>query len=231
MVVSSPLNVVWSRIQNLIGLSLILFFFTLPNPRFVFVSLALWIFTSTVVTALLQKTRFTLANIITLSRAFGLVTCSVILAHNGYISNLSVFILGICLMADFFDGYLARIFTTSSAGKLLDGETDQQFVLVAASTAFIFLDISFWVLLFPSIKYIFETCYDLFRLKVNEKEGKKRRKIIAAIVMIILFINLAFIEEESSIFFYLIGLLALSYSFLTDLIRALKSQLKNNHVS
>ena len=81
------------------------------------------------------------------------------------------------------------------------------------------------------MKYIFETCYDLFRLKVNEKEGKKRRKIIAAIVMIILFINLAFIEEESSIFFYLIGLLALSYSFLTDLIRALKSQLKNNHVS
>ncbi len=71
----------------------------------------------------------------------------------------------------------------------------------------------------------------MFKLKVNEKEGKKRRKIIAAIVMIILFINLAFIEEESSIFFYLIGLLALSYSFLTDLIRALKSQLKNNHAS
>ena len=228
---NSSLNLIWTRTQNVIGFVLMIVFLAYPFPRLVFISIAFWIFISTTVTAILLKTTFTIANTVTISRAYGLVIFSFLLAYNQSVTNLSIFILGICLMADFFDGYLARIFTTSSAGKVLDGETDQQFVLVAASTAFIFLDISFWVLLFPSLKYIFETCYDLFRLEVNEKEGKKRRKIIAAIVMIILFINLAFIEEESSIFFYLIGILALSYSFLTDLIRALKSQLKNNHAS
>ncbi len=228
MVVSSPLNVVWSRIQNLIGLSLILFFFTLPNPRFVFISLALWIFTSTVVTALLQKTRFTLANIITLSRAFGLVTCSVILAHNGYISNLSVFILGICLLADALDGYLARLFTTSSAGKILDGETDQQFVLLTASACYILLHMPFWLLFFPCIKYIFGIFYELFKLSVRENSGEKRRKIIAAIVMIILFINLtSLINEETGVLISSFGFLLLSYSFIADLIRSIQTKLRN----
>ena len=130
-------------------------------------------------------------------------------------------------MADFFDGYLARIFTTSSAGKVLDGETDQQFVLVTASAAFLFLNMPYWLLLFPGIKYIFGICYDLFNLRLKEKIGEKRRKIVAACVMISLFMNLAFlVSEKASLMLYLITLLLLSYSFLADLFGALKIKSK-----
>ena len=228
---NSSLNLIWTRTQNVIGFVLMIVFLAYPFPRLVFISIAFWIFISTTVTAILLKTTFTIANTVTISRAYGLVIFSFLLAYNQSVTNLSIFILGICLMADFFDGYLARIFTTSSAGKVLDGETDQQFVLVAASAAFLFLNMPYWLLLFPGIKYIFGICYDLFNLRLKEKIGEKRRKIVAACVMISLFMNLAFlVSEKASLMLYLITLLLLS-SFLTDLIRALKSQLKNNHAS
>ena len=156
-----------------------------------------------------------------------MVFFSFLLAYNQSVTNLSIFILGICLIADFFDGYLARIFTTSSAGKVLDGETDQQFVLVTASAAFLFLNMPYWLLLFPGIKYIFGICYDLFKLRLKEKIGEKRRKIVAACVMISLFINLAFlVSEKASLMLYLITLLLLAYSFLADLFEALKIKSK-----
>ena len=224
---NSSLNLIWTRTQNVIGLVLMVVFLTYPFPRLVFISIAFWIFISTTVTAILLKTTFTIANTITISRAYGLVIFSFLLAYNQSVTNLSIFILGICLMADFFDGYLARIFTTSSAGKLLDGETDQQFVLVAASAAFLFLNMPYWLLLFPGIKYIFGICYDLFNLRLKEKIGEKRRKIVAACVMISLFINLAFlVSEMASLVLYLITLLLLAYSFLADLFGALKIKSK-----
>jgi phosphatidylglycerophosphate synthase len=220
---SSSLNLIWTRTQNVIGFVLMIVFLAYPFPRLVFISIAFWIFISTTVTAILLKTTFTIANTVTISRAYGLVIFSFLLAYNQSVTNLSIFILGICLMADFFDGYLARIFTTSSAGKVLDGETDQQFVLVAASAAFLFLNMPYWLLLFPGIKYIFGICYDLFNLRLKEKIGEKRRKIVAASVMISLFINLAFlVSEKASLMLYLITLLLLSYSFLADLFGALK---------
>ena len=217
------LNLIWTRTQNVIGFVLMIVFLAYPFPRLVFISIAFWIFISTTVTAILLKTTFTIANTVTISRAYGLVIFSFLLAYNQSVTNLSIFILGICLMADFFDGYLARIFTTSSAGKVLDGETDQQFVLVTASAAFLFLNMPYWLLLFPGIKYIFGICYDLFNLRLKEKIGEKRRKIVAACVMISLFINLAFlVSEKASLMLYLITLLLLSYSFLADLFGALK---------
>ena len=220
---NSSLNLIWTRTQNVTGLVLMVVFLTYPFPRLVFILIATWILISTTVTATLLKTTFTIANTVTISRAYGLVIFSFLLAYNQSVTNLSIFILGICLMADFFDGYLARIFTTSSAGKVLDGETDQQFVLVAASAAFLFLNMPYWLLLFPGIKYIFGICYDLFKLRLKEKIGEKRRKIVAACVMISLFINLAFlVSEKASLMLYLITLLLLSYSFLADLFGALK---------
>ena len=224
---NSSLNLIWTRTQNVIGLVLMVVFLTYPFPRLVFILIATWILISTTVTATLLKTTFTIANTVTISRAYGLVFFSFLLAYNQSVTNLSIFILGICLMADFFDGYLARIFTTSSAGKVLDGETDQQFVLVAASAAFLFLNMPYWLLLFPGIKYIFGICYDLFKLRLKEKIGEKRRKIVAACVMISLFINLAFlVSEKASLMLYLITLLLLSYSFLADLFGALKIKSK-----
>ena len=224
---NSSLNLIWTRTQNVIGLVLMVVFLTYPFPRLVFILIATWILISTTVTATLLKTTFTIANTVTISRAYGLVFFSFLLAYNQSVTNLSIFILGICLMADFFDGYLARIFTTSSAGKVLDGETDQQFVLVAASAAFLFLNMPYWLLLFPGIKYIFGICYDLFNLRLKEKIGEKRRKIVAACVMISLFINLAFlVSEKASLMLYLITLLLLSYSFLADLFGALKIKSK-----
>ena len=221
------LNLIWTRTQNVIGLVLMVVFLTYPFPRLVFILIATWILISTTVTATLLKTTFTIANTVTISRAYGLVFFSFLLAYNQSVTNLSIFILGICLMADFFDGYLARIFTTSSAGKVLDGETDQQFVLVTASAAFLFLNMPYWLLLFPGIKYIFGICYDLFKLRLKEKIGEKRRKIVAASVMISLFINLAFlVSEKASLMLYLITLLLLSYSFLADLFGALKIKSK-----
>ncbi len=220
---NSSLNLIWTRTQNVIGFVLMIDFLAYPFPRLVFISIAVWIFISTTVTSILLKTTFTIANTVTISRAYGLVIFSFLLAYNQSVTNLSIFILGICLMADFFDGYLARIFTTSSAGKVLDGETDQQFVLVAASAAFLFLNMPYWLLLFPGIKYIFGICYDLFKLRLKEKIGEKRRKIVAACVMISLFMNLAFlVSEKASLMLYLITLLLLSYSFLADLFGALK---------
>ena len=220
---NSSLNLIWTRTQNVIGFVLMIVFLAYPFPRLVFISIAVWIFISTTVTSILLKTTFTIANTVTISRAYGLVFFSFLLAYNQSVTNLSIFILGICLMADFFDGYLARIFTTSSAGKVLDGETDQQFVLVAASAAFLFLNMPYWLLLFPGIKYIFGICYDLLNLRLKEKIGEKRRKIVAACVMISLFINLAFlVSEKASLMLYLITLLLLSYSFLADLFGALK---------
>jgi phosphatidylglycerophosphate synthase len=224
---NSSLNLIWTRTQNVIGFVLMIVFLAYPFPRLVFISIAFWIFISTTVTAILLKTTFTIANTVTISRAYGLVIFSFLLAYNQSVTNLSIFILGICLMADFFDGYLARIFTTSSAGKVLDGETDQQFVLVAASAAFLFLNMPYWLLLFPGIKYIFGICYDLFNLRLKEKIGEKRRKIVAACVMISLFINLAFlVSEKASLMLYLITLLLLSYSFFADLFGALKIKSK-----
>ncbi len=224
---NSSLNLIWTRTQNVIGFVLMIVFLAYPFPRLVFISIAFWIFISTTVTAILLKTTFTIANTVTISRAYGLVIFSFLLAYNQSVTNLSIFILGICLMADFFDGYLARIFTTSSAGKVLDGETDQQFVLVTASAAFLFLNMPYWLLLFPGIKYIFGICYDLFKLRLKEKIGEKRRKIVAACVMISLFINLAFlVSEKASLMLYLITLLLLSYSFLADLFGALKIKSK-----
>ena len=224
---NSSLNLIWTRTQNVIGFVLMIVFLAYPFPRLVFISIAVWIFISTTVTSILLKTTFTIANTVTISRAYGLVIFSFLLAYNQSVTNLSIFILGICLMADFFDGYLARIFTTSSAGKVLDGETDQQFVLVAASAAFLFLNMPYWLLLFPGIKYIFGICYDLFKLRLKEKIGEKRRKIVAACVMISLFINLAFlVSEKASLMLYLITLLLLSYSFLADLFGALKIKSK-----
>ena len=224
---NSSLNLIWTRTQNVIGLVLMVVFLTYPFPRLVFILIATWILISTTVTATLLKTTFTIANTVTISRAYGLVFFSFLLAYNQSVTNLSIFILGICLMADFFDGYLARIFTTSSAGKVLDGETDQQFVLVTASTAFLFLNMPYWLLLFPGIKYIFGICYDLFNLRLKEKIGEKRRKIVAACVMISLFMNLAFlVGEKASLMLYLITLLLLSYSFLADLFGALKIKSK-----
>ena len=224
---NSSLNLIWTRTQNVIGLVLMVVFLTYPFPRLVFISIATWILISTTVTATLLKTTFTIANTVTISRAYGLVFFSFLLAYNQSVTNLSIFILGICLIADFFDGYLARIFTTSSAGKVLDGETDQQFVLVTASAAFLFLNMPYWLLLFPGIKYIFGICYDLFNLRLKEKIGEKRRKIVAACVMISLFINLAFlVSEKASLMLYLITLLLLSYSFLADLFGALKIKSK-----
>ena len=224
---NSSLNLIWIRTQNVIGLVLMVVFLAYPFPRLVFILIATWILISTTVTATLLKTTFTIANTVTISRAYGLVFFSFLLAYNQSVTNLSIFILGICLMADFFDGYLARIFTTSSAGKVLDGETDQQFVLVTASAAFLFLNMPYWLLLFPGIKYIFGICYDLFKLRLKEKIGEKRRKIVAACVMISLFINLAFlVSEMASLLLYLITLLLLSYSFLADLFGALKIKSK-----
>ena len=224
---NSSLNLIWTRTQNVIGLVLMVVFLAYPFPRLVFILIATWILISTTVTATLLKTTFTIANTVTISRAYGLVIFSFLLAYNQSVTNLSIFILGICLIADFFDGYLARIFTTSSAGKVLDGETDQQFVLVAASAAFLFLNMPYWLLLFPGIKYIFGICYDLFKLRLKEKIGEKRRKIVAASVMISLFINLAFlVSEKASLMLYLITLLLLSYSFLADLFGALKIKSK-----
>jgi len=224
---NSSLNLIWTRTQNVIGLVLMVVFLTYPFPRLVFISIATWILISTTVTATLLKTTFTIANTVTISRAYGLVFFSFLLAYNQSVTNLSIFILGICLIADFFDGYLARIFTTSSAGKVLDGETDQQFVLVTASAAFLFLNMPYWLLLFPGIKYIFGICYDLFKLRLKEKIGEKRRKIVAASVMISLFINLAFlVSEMASLLLYLITLLLLAYSFLADLFEALKIKSK-----
>ena len=224
---NSSLNLIWTRIQNVIGFVLMIVFLAYPFPRLVFISIAAWILISTTVTAILLKTTFTIANTVTISRAYGLVFFSFLLAYNQSVTNLSIFILGICLIADFFDGYLARIFTTSSAGKVLDGETDQQFVLVTASAAFLFLNMPYWLLLFPGIKYIFGICYDLFNLRLKEKIGEKRRKIVAACVMISLFINLAFlVSEKASLMLYLITLLLLSYSFLADLFGALKIKSK-----
>ena len=224
---NSSLNLIWIRTQNVIGLVLMVVFLAYPFPRLVFILIATWILISTTVTATLLKTTFTIANTVTISRAYGLVFFSFLLAYNQSVTNLSIFILGICLMADFFDGYLARIFTTSSAGKVLDGETDQQFVLVTASAAFLFLNMPYWLLLFPGIKYIFGICYDLFNLRLKEKIGEKRRKIVAACVMISLFINLAFlVSEKASLMLYLITLLLLSYSFLADLFGALKIKSK-----
>jgi len=224
---NSSLNLIWTRTQNVIGLVLMVVFLTYPFPRLVFILIATWILISTTVTATLLKTTFTIANTVTISRAYGLVFFSFLLAYNQSVTNLSIFILGICLIADFFDGYLARIFTTSSAGKVLDGETDQQFVLVTASAAFLFLNMPYWLLLFPGIKYIFGICYDLFNLRLKEKIGEKRRKIVAACVMISLFINLAFlVSEMASLVLYLITLLLLAYSFLADLFGALKIKSK-----
>lgn len=224
---NSSLNLIWTRTQNVIGLVLMVVFLAYPFPRLVFILIATWILISTTVTATLLKTTFTIANTVTISRAYGLVFFSFLLAYNQSVTNLSIFILGICLIADFFDGYLARIFTTSSAGKVLDGETDQQFVLVTASAAFLFLNMPYWLLLFPGIKYIFGICYDLFKLRLKEKIGEKRRKIVAACVMISLFINLAFlVSEKASLMLYLITLLLLSYSFLADLFGALKIKSK-----
>ena len=224
---NSSLNLIWTRTQNVIGLVLMVVFLTYPFPRLVFILIATWILISTTVTATLLKTTFTIANTVTISRAYGLVFFSFLLAYNQSVTNLSIFILGICLIADFFDGYLARIFTTSSAGKVLDGETDQQFVLVTASAAFLFLNMPYWLLLFPGIKYIFGICYDLFNLRLKEKIGEKRRKIVAACVMISLFINLAFlVSEKASLMLYLITLLLLAYSFLADLFGALKIKSK-----
>ena len=224
---NSSLNLIWIRTQNVIGLVLMVVFLTYPFPRLVFILIATWILISTTVTATLLKTTFTIANTVTISRAYGLVFFSFLLAYNQSVTNLSIFILGICLIADFFDGYLARIFTTSSAGKVLDGETDQQFVLVTASAAFLFLNMPYWLLLFPGIKYIFGICYDLFKLRLKEKIGEKRRKIVAASVMISLFINLAFlVSEMASLLLYLITLLLLAYSFLADLFEALKIKSK-----
>ena len=224
---NSSLNLIWTRTQNVIGFVLMIVFLAYPFPRLVFILIATWILISTTVTATLLKTTFTIANTVTISRAYGLVFFSFLLAYNQSVTNLSIFILGICLIADFFDGYLARIFTTSSAGKVLDGETDQQFVLVTASAAFLFLNMPYWLLLFPGIKYIFGICYDLFNLRLKEKIGEKRRKIVAACVMISLFINLAFlVSEMASLVLYLITLLLLSYSFLADLFGALKIKSK-----
>ena len=224
---NSSLNLIWTRTQNVIGLVLMVVFLTYPFPRLVFILIATWILISTTVTATLLKTTFTIANTVTISRAYGLVFFSFLLAYNQSVTNLSIFILGICLIADFFDGYLARIFTTSSAGKVLDGETDQQFVLVTASAAFLFLNMPYWLLLFPGIKYIFGICYDLFKLRLKEKIGEKRRKIVAACVMISLFMNLAFlVSEMASLVLYLITLLLLAYSFLADLFGALKIKSK-----
>ena len=224
---NSSLNLIWTRTQNVTGLVLMVVFLTYPFPRLVFILIATWILISTTVTATLLKTTFTIANTVTISRAYGLVFFSFLLAYNQSVTNLSIFILGICLMADFFDGYLARIFTTSSAGKVLDGETDQQFVLVTASAAFLFLNMPYWLLLFPGIKYIFGICYDLFNLRLKEKIGEKRRKIVAACVMISLFMNLAFlVSEMASLVLYLITLLLLAYSFLADLFGALKIKSK-----
>ena len=224
---NSSLNLIWTRTQNVIGFVLMIVFLAYPFPRLVFISIAAWILISTTVTATLLKTTFTIANTVTISRAYGLVFFSFLLAYNQSVTNLSIFILGICLIADFFDGYLARIFTTSSAGKVLDGETDQQFVLVTASAAFLFLNMPYWLLLFPGIKYIFGICYDLFKLRLKEKIGEKRRKIVAACVMISLFMNLAFlVSEKASLMLYLITLLLLSYSFLADLFGALKIKSK-----
>ena len=224
---NSSLNLIWTRTQNVIGLVLMVVFLAYPFPRLVFILIATWILISTTVTATLLKTTFTIANTVTISRAYGLVFFSFLLAYNQSVTNLSIFILGICLIADFFDGYLARIFTTSSAGKVLDGETDQQFVLVTASAAFLFLNMPYWLLLFPGIKYIFGICYDLFNLRLKEKIGEKRRKIVAACVMISLFINLAFlVSEMASLVLYLITLLLLAYSFLADLFGALKIKSK-----
>lgn len=224
---NSSLNLIWTRTQNVIGLVLMVVFLTYPFPRLVFILIATWILISTTVTATLLKTTFTIANTVTISRAYGLVFFSFLLAYNQSVTNLSIFILGICLIADFFDGYLARIFTTSSAGKVLDGETDQQFVLVTASAAFLFLNMPYWLLLFPGIKYIFGICYDLFKLRLKEKIGEKRRKIVAACVMISLFMNLAFlVSEKASLMLYLITLLLLAYSFLADLFGALKIKSK-----
>jgi len=217
--------VIWSSLQNCLGLILILIFLSLPNPKYVFVSLALWIFTSTIITSFLLKTSFTVANIITLCRAFGLVICSLILAYNESITNLLIVLLSICLLADALDGYIARLYTSSSAGKVLDGETDQQFVLLVASASYILLNLPFWLLFFPGIKYVFEISYNLFNLKVKENKGKKRRKIIAAAVMSILLINLtSLISKEIMVLLSTIGFIALSYSFFDDLINSVKTK-------
>ena len=154
-----------------------------------------------------------------------MVICSLILAYNGSITILLIVLLSICLLADALDGYIARLYTTSSAGKVLDGETDQQFVLLAASAAFIILNLPFWLLFFPGIKYVFEISYNLFNLKVKENKGKKRRKIIAAVVMSILLINLtSLISKEIMVLLSSIGFIALSYSFFADLINTVKTK-------
>ena len=89
----------------------------------------------TLLTALSFKARWNAANIVTFSRALGLVTCSFTLAYHQSIHILVLFLLGVCLLADALDGYLARRFTSSFAGKILDGETDQQFVFLTATTS------------------------------------------------------------------------------------------------
>jgi len=211
----------WSQLQNWIGLILILGFFIYPNSRYVFVFLALWILTSTTMTALFLKARFTIANFVTFSRALGLAICSFILAYNESISPLLLFLLGICLLADALDGYLARRFTSSLSGGILDGETDQQFVFFTATACYLFIHASFWLLLFPALKYISEIISNFSNLNIVENIGEKRRKFVAAIVMSILFINLtSLMDRETSVLVTSLGFVLLLYSFSVDIIRS-----------
>ena len=216
---------IYKCLQNILGLTLIFSFLTFPNPKYVFVSLALWILISTVLTALSFKARWNAANIVTFSRALGLVTCSFTLAYHQSIHILVLFLLGVCLLADALDGYLARRFTSSFAGKILDGETDQQFVFLTATTSYILTPMPFWILLFPAIKYIFEIIYILLNLKLLEANAKKRRKTIAAVVMFILLLNLTtLLQKEVIILVTFIGFLFLLYSFCADIIQSIKEK-------
>lgn len=94
------------------------------------------------------------------------------------------------VLLDLADGWVARRYGGSSAGAILDMETDQLVTLGLALLACGYARVGIWILLLPAFKYGYVLWTGLLRLPFHDPRPmhgeNQRAKTICAVVMVVL---------------------------------------------
>ena len=131
------------------------------------------------------KWLFTWANAITTVR-FVLIAIAIGLADNLSYEQLFV-MLGIAVLLDVADGFLARKLKESSAlGLHYDMEVDAFFVLIMGVYFFISRDVPFWILVPGLLRYLYTTMMALWPKQSFSESKQKYASTIAGVFFVIL---------------------------------------------
>jgi len=122
-------------------------------------------------------------------------------------------VLGVAILLDILDGYLARKFKQNSVfGQYFDMEVDAFFVLLMSFYYYLHRDISFWILLPGLMRYIFKIILVLFPKSTFVEKKKTFAAFIAGSYFVILLFGIL-LKGNWLIYPLIIGASLIIFSF------------------